>query len=251
MSEQDDELTIEINLRSPFETGVRKLIVAALVRVALAESEIDEAIDPDREAAEVEELRDSLEYGPWSGHVTAAEREFLRLAGRELTEEAILETMWRVEAVAALHWASFGFERMSSPWRPADPAALAAAIPAPFDEVDDYFNQLNVRDEETIALERERAELWAWRVAIREDLEGATAAERAELLATIREAAAEALDAGLVAVARDDFAVDGRPFASTDPETRALIAEISLQRLHALNWLCGYGMSWDDVPLDV
>jgi hypothetical protein len=29
------------------------------------------------------------------------------------------------------------------------------------------------------------------------------------------------------------------------------LVAITGQRLHALNWLCGFGSSWDDVPLDI
>lgn len=251
MSERDDELTIDVNLRSPFEVGARMLIVAALVRVALAESEIDEEIDADQEASEVIDLRDSLEYGPWSGHITPDEREFLRRSGSELAEEDLLGMMWRIEALSALRWATFGLGQLPEPWRPADPTTLAASIPAPWDEVDDYFNSIRLRDEEAIAMERERAELWAWRAAIEEDFARGSKRETAELKATLRDVASEASAAGLLSAIDRDFAVDNRSFASIDPEAKALITEISLQRLHAFNWLCGFGTTWEDVPLDL
>ena len=61
----------------------------------------------------------------------------------------------------------------------------------------------------------------------------------------------EATEAGLLTGDGNDFLVDGRPYSSVNAETKALIAEISLQRLHALNWVAGFGTTWDDVPLDL
>jgi hypothetical protein len=34
------------------------------------------------------------------------------------------------------------------------------------------------------------------------------------------------------------------------PEQHAQAHSIAVERHHALNWLCGNGSSWDDVPLD-
>ena len=34
------------------------------------------------------------------------------------------------------------------------------------------------------------------------------------------------------------------------PEQHAEAHSIAVERHHALNWLCGEGASWDDVPLD-
>jgi hypothetical protein len=251
MSDLDDDLSIDINLRPTHEVGERMLILAALIRMALVESEDDEELDPRDAAAELADLRDALQIGQWASRVTSEERDFLLRAGGRLTETDLLAMMWRLEALAALNWATNGLAELPPIWQPADPSTIIGPIPAPWEDVDQFVKQLDLRSDEQIAEERERAELWAWRSAIEDDLNSASGRERAELLETLRETVSEAADVGLLIGGRNDFLIDGRPYSSVDPETKALTAEISLQRLHALNWIAGYGASWDDVPLDL
>jgi hypothetical protein len=251
MSDLEDDLSIDINLRPAQEVGERMLILAALIRIALVETEDDDEIDPRDAAAELADLRDALQIGQWASTLTPEERDFLLRAGGRLTETDLLAMIWRLEALAALSWATYGPAELPPIWQLADPSAIIGSIPAPWEDVDEFIKQLDLRTDEEIAEERERAELWAWRSAIEVDLEFASGRERTELLETLRETVAEAADARLLIGGRNDFLVDGRPFSSADPETKALIAEISLQRLHALNWIAGYGDSWDDVPLDL
>lgn len=251
MSDLDDDLTIDINLRPVDEVGERMLILAALIRIALVESEDDEEIDPNDAASELTDLRDALQIGTRGNGVSADERVFLRRVGGRLSESDLLAMMWRLEALAALNWATYDQAELPPPWQPANPSAVIGPIPAPWEDVDEFLTKLGLRSDEEVAAERERAELWAWRSAIEDDIRTASGQERTELLETLRETVSEAGDAGLLTGGRSDFLVEGRPYSSSDPETKALIAEISLQRLHALNWLAGFGDSWDDVPLDL
>jgi hypothetical protein len=62
----------------------------------------------------------------------------------------------------------------------------------------------------------------------------------------------EATESGLLTGTYDgDFVVAGRPFLALPAEQRDTIALIAVQRHHGLNWLCGFGHSWDAVPLDL
>jgi hypothetical protein len=49
---------------------------------------------------------------------------------------------------------------------------------------------------------------------------------------------------------RGDFRAYGKVYRHLAPEQHAEALSIALERHHALNWLCGEGTSWDDVPLD-
>lgn len=140
---------------------------------------------------------------------------------------------------------------MPPPWEQAAPGPVLAMIPELTEDVSAFSTTLDLRDEQLIADERERAELWSWRAAIENELPYVSAAERAELEDAIAEVADDIEHAGLFPIAGDDFAVLGRAFASVDDETQALITEISTHRLRALNWLCGFGDAWDTVPLDI
>jgi hypothetical protein len=76
--------------------------------------------------------------------------------------------------------------------------------------------------------------------------------ERAPLSTAIRDVAHDARNAGSISgLARDDFPVRGLPYRDLDPETLPDLAAIAAERLRALNWLCGFGPTWDEVPLDL
>jgi hypothetical protein len=79
-----------------------------------------------------------------------------------------------------------------------------------------------------------------------------SAADRRDYEAAIADVVAEAGTAGYLPPLLDrDFSVRGRSIKEiSDSDVDELIA-ITAQRLRALNWLCGFGTSWDDVPLDI
>jgi hypothetical protein len=54
----------------------------------------------------------------------------------------------------------------------------------------------------------------------------------------------------LPAPTRGDFGAFGRVYRQLTPEQYAEARSIAVERHHALNWLCGEGRGWDDVPLD-
>ena len=67
----------------------------------------------------------------------------------------------------------------------------------------------------------------------------------------IQEVAAEAAAAGLLGAPGGDFVIGGRDLSSFNDDDLSKLAATTEERLRALNWLCGFGASWDDVPLDV
>ena len=100
--------------------------------------------------------------------------------------------------------------------------------------------------------QRELAEIWHWRATTELLRRDAPAADRRAYDAAIEEVAAEARVAGFVPALRDgDFLVRGRSIKQTADTDVNDLAAVSGQRLRALNWVCGFGRSWDDVPLDV
>ena len=55
---------------------------------------------------------------------------------------------------------------------------------------------------------------------------------------------------GVLDLLRGDFHAYGKVYRHLTPEQHAEAHSIALERHHALNWLCGAGSDWDDVPLD-
>jgi hypothetical protein len=125
-------------------------------------------------------------------------------------------------------------------------------VPRPWDTIQRWMSDSAIVSESDAVRERELAEIWHWRATTELLLREASASDRREYEAAIREVAAEALDAGIVPALREgDFLVRGRSMKDlAEGEVDELVA-VTGQRLRALNWLCGFGDSWDDVPLDL
>ena len=158
-------------------------------------------------------------------------------------DPAVVDAVWRGEALGTLLWALQLLEL--PPYdRPFEPHEVAAT------ELDGAA----LRDGEEVDLERESARLWHWR-ARTTGLQAAGAVELPERYATFDQLIAATAMRGyeqgvLPPPMRGDFRAYGKVYRHLSPEQHAEALSIALERHHALNWLCGEGASWDDVPLD-
>jgi hypothetical protein len=174
-------------------------------------------------------------------------RDDLAAALARLPEEdangAVVDAIWRGEALGTLLW-----------------ALQLAELPAydqPFDTtavVESDLEGAELRDAEEVALERESARLWHWRARTTE-LQAAGKLELPERYASFDQLIAATAMRGyeqgvLPPPMRGDFRAYGIVYRHLEPAQHAEALSIALERHHALNWLCGEGSSWDDVPLD-
>jgi hypothetical protein len=169
----------------------------------------------------------------------------LRAALAQLPSDdpAVVDAVWRGEALGTLLWALQLLE-LPAYDRPFDDEEVAAV------QLDDA----DLRDSEEIGLERDSARLWHWR-ARTTSLQAAGALELPERYATFDQLIAATAMRGyeqgvLPAPMRGDFGAYGKVYRHLAPEQHAEAHSIALERHHALNWLCGEGETWDDVPLD-
>ena len=242
----DDEIDIE--LRPPQDVARRAIVLTTLLRrIALEnlqgtgsrEAE-DEAFDL-REWLQVEGLR-----------ATTTEREAAILAAPcgSLGSEWVAEFSWQGEALAALLWA---LGHIPAPL-PVDSTFHLdiTGIPAPWDSTVEWVSTAQLRAEETIANERERAEIWHWRLVVEALRRAADGPELLEIQRAIAEVVTDAIAVGLLAGSvTSDFAVAGAAMREIPETTLDSLTSTWEQRLWALNWAVGFGSSWDDVPLDV
>jgi hypothetical protein len=158
-------------------------------------------------------------------------------------DAAVVDAVWRGEALGALLWA----------------LSLTALPPydKPFDHdelVDLSLEGAKLRDAEEIDREREAARLWHWRArtTLLQDEPGIELPERWESFDQLVAATAmRGFEDGLLpAPMRGDFRAFGKVYRHLTPEQHEEAFSIALERHHALNWVCGLGESWDDVPLD-
>ena len=240
---------IDIELRTPEQVRARILILSAILRrLALETTPQDGNGDPLADAFDEREwLRDQgLQH-----QVTAREAALLDSPIGAIAAEAIAEVSWQGEALASLAWA-VGVVDMPPLDATSDLGPIMDLVPRPWDAIDAWMSESAIVSESDAARQRELAEIWHWRAATELLLREASATDRRDYTAAITEVAAEAGAAGIVPSLRDrDFPVRGRSFNElSDTEVDELVA-VTGQRLRALNWLCGFGKSWDDVPLDV
>jgi hypothetical protein len=156
-------------------------------------------------------------------------------------DPAVIDTVWRGEALGTLLW------------------ALQLAELPPYDlpftsedvvEVDAADGRL--RAPEQTALERDSARLWHWRArtaALRNGF--ALPAQYETLEQLIAATAMRGYEDGLLpAPLRGDFAAFGKVYRQLTAGEQSEAHSIAVERHHALNWLAGEGATWDDVPVD-
>jgi len=244
-----DDLELEIELRSPRDVADRLIVLGAICRRAgLEEGSPAEIEEP---GAERFDLVAWLRAEGLDGAVSGEERRLLETRLGRLREEETAEASWRAEALVALAWAAGLIAAVPAYDGPADPQVALTLIPAPWDKIGVFRSGLRLRSEEDVAAELERAELWHWRVQTAELALQAEPRQRVELDRAVREVAEAATLAGVVPRLLDgDFPVQGRSFRALDEAGLESVGEIAYQRHYALNWLCGHGTNWDDVPTD-
>ena len=165
-----------------------------------------------------------------------------RLPG-EADDPAVIDAVWRGEALGTLLWA-LQLAELPPYDRPFDPEAVAQADP----------DGGTLREATDIELECESARLWHWRARTTE-LQAAGRLELPARYATFDQLIAATAMRGyeqgvLPAPLRGDFHAYGKVYRHLTAEQHAEALSIALERQHALNWLCGAGSDWDDVPLD-
>ena len=158
-------------------------------------------------------------------------------------EPAVIDAVWRGEALGTLLWA-LQLAELPAYDQPFHPDEVAAADAADGE----------LRDEEEIALERESARLWLWRARTAELQEAGEVAlppRYASYDQLIAATAMRGFEQGLLPEPmRGDFGAYGKVYRHLAPEQRAEAHSLAVERRHALGWLVGEGTTWDDVPLD-
>lgn len=159
------------------------------------------------------------------------------------SDPAVVDALWRGESLGTLLW------------------ALTLAELPPYDTPFDYdalvaerIDKPHLRSEAEIERARDTAQLWHWRA--RTTLlraEGSVALPRRwqSFEQLIAATAMHGFESGLLpAPLRGDFRAFDAVYRNLTPSQHAVTHSIALERHHALNWLCGLGTTWEDVPTD-
>ena len=243
----DDDDSLEITLRPAAEVAARLIALATVVRRAALE------LDPSGDAeGERFDLAAWLREEHVTPLLTDEERRLVETRVGGLDRDVAEDASWRIESVAVMAWAAGLADELPSYELPSPPADILALIPEPWDKVQPFRAAIELRSEEEVAAAREQAELWQWRGQILTAEDGQSMAATPEMRQIIREVAADSARAGLFERSiSNDFPVAGRPYRNLTEDERALLTDLASERLRALNWLCGFGSSWDDAPTDI
>lgn len=253
--DDEDDDSIDINLRSRVEIGHRLIILSAvLARVGL-ESNAPLGGDPADIADAEAERFDLLTWLKDVGAIAALSRTegtLLRTAVPKLLFELVAESSWQAERLAIIAWGAGLVDQLKPMHEEADVSAALGLIPTPWDGVADFIAGLQPRSDEEVAGELERSEIWLWRAETEEARRIADRGELVEIAQAIADVVAEGVEMGLFERAPDgDFLANGKSFHRLSEEQRTKIAIIASERLRALNWLRGAGDDWDDLSTDL
>src|SRR5215217_7599292 len=204
-AERDDALEdqdeIDVELRSPVRVRTRVLILAAILR-RLAQENVAAGAGDNEPIAEAFDEREWLREQGLARELTPREVELFNSPPGSLGAETIIEASWQGEALVVLAWA-IGALEMPPIDTISDPRPVMDLIPRPWDAVHNWLSDPNMVTEPDAVRQRERADIWHWRVTIELLRRGASAADRQDFEAAIREVVAEALRAGVVTTLRD------------------------------------------------
>ena len=180
-----------------------------------------------------------------------AERELLARPLGDWSDDNIFECVWRSEALVALLWALGKLPDMPPYGRRVDEALLNPQIPA-LKPAAPWLESSALRADDDLRAARQTAEFWLWRGRTElmrrrgtETPAGETYEEsigRAVELAQQQGAIQETIGA--------DVAVDGVAFSKLEDADFANAYSVALERLYAMNWVCGYAEDWDATPTE-
>lgn len=200
-----------------------------------------------------------LNSSPILPYLSPWERVFATTTVRTMSGQQHLDALWRLEAAQVLIWALRLIPELPAPDKQADPDLLKLEIlshPAPL------LSSAVLRTQTEIYHARDVAELWHWRGRTEQLIrEGKPFPSNEEMirqglrsyLDIVRRAVTAAQERGDVhPVIGDDFAVKGKSYSQLSLDEWSEVLSISVERHHALNWLCGYSPNndWDDTPTD-
>jgi hypothetical protein len=238
---------LEIDVRPAEQIARRILVLIAVVQRALIEATTD---------TEVEEalfdLQATLMLSGAAQEQTPAEKAFISSPGGKTSEDDRYAFAWDIEALSAILEATSLRESLPPPPELSDVASVASLFEDQELNVAKLIAAMEIPDDESAATRREIAELWHWRALAEQERRNAPRQDKAQLQAEIHEVAYEAAEAGLIGLSKSgDFKTEDQPIEEWSDDDLVGFELAAESRLRALNWLCGFGTTWDDVPLEI
>jgi hypothetical protein len=192
------------------------------------------------------------------GDLTPLEREFFHTDAVTLTERQQIDGSWRIESLQVLLWALNAIDELP-PYDQTVQQDLTSFVP--LHALAEAKRGARLRPLKEIEAERAIAELWHWRSQARDLID----AGRAPPSTLIKKTGLRTYEEIVRATARwaedyhqidraidDDFPAFGKPYRQLNGAEWTAVRSVTLERHHALNWLCGYaqGHKWHETPTE-
>jgi len=191
----------------------------------------------------VAKLRSRREVVECCSSLTTLVREALARLPAAERDPAVIDAVWQAEGLGVLLWA-LGRVELPPYDRAFDRDRLFAVT----------LDGATLRSADEIEQARRTARIWHWRArtsALRADGTLALPARWQSFDQLVAATAMRGHEHGLLPrPLRGDFPAFGKVFRELSAEERNEAESIAWERHRALNWLCGLGPSWDDVPTD-
>ena len=166
-------------------------------------------------------------------------------------EQDIVEALWRVEALGVLLWAVRLFDAIPAYDHLFDIDAVQKQV-HDLTTPGDLLLRATLRLQSDIDAARQVAELWHWRADLAARPDGVAELPLGLTYKDMIEFnASAASERGEIPSPLDgDFPIAGKAYADLSPEELSYAAGIARQRHFALNWLCGFGKTWDQTATE-
>jgi hypothetical protein len=235
---EDIDDSIEIQPWPVIELIGRGVTLATVARRGMLE------VDDERDVFDLE--TDRFDLSTWvrtelQNWITDDELRILNTSIGELPEDDLAHCDDSLVAATAIAWAVRAVDTPRLPFPEGDELneQTLAWAPQPWEKVRSRQARARLRSDEELAAERERWEVWYWRATEGDE-------DSAALAGVIDEVRASSL---IPTTDGDLDTDDGIPYTRLDEDQQDDIAWVSGLRLRALNWVCGFGESWDAAPL--
>jgi hypothetical protein len=233
-----DDNSIDIQPWPVIELIGRAVALATVARRGMLE------VDDERDPFDLE--TDRFDLATWTrtelqNWITDDELRILNTPISDLSEEDLGTCDNALVSSTAVAWAlrAVPADHLPLPENPEIDEQTLKWAPQPWEKVRSVQSRARLRSDEELATERERWELWYWRAT-----DGGDDAE------ALGEVIDEVRETGLIPVVDNDLANDdGISFSSLSEDDQDDIAWLAELRLRALNWVCGFGESWESAPL--
>jgi hypothetical protein len=247
VTEDDAEAdSIDIELRSPRTVARRCIILTTILRRFSIDATPHD--DPNEAAFDFREwLRAE---GLWDD-ATQGEQAFFMRPSDKPEPEGGLDLALSAESLSTIAWA-LGLLPSLADDHLAELSSLVDGIPAPWETTALWIAAQTLRPEAEIARMREFQEIWNWRYEIEFDRRSAKGRDLSETERVIHVVTHDAIAADLLPPGQNGgFTFNGVAVTAMDSPEIAGLQLLTQERLVALNWICGFGDGWDNVPVDV